>query len=218
MKNRVALFGTAVALVLGGLPAGAGAATVTYDTSGATVTCNTVIGTASIKPPISPTSTGTAQIKVKATLGGCAVTGATPSDPMAPANPTIVSGSVGGTLNTVGGAGCTGLLAPATITGNLVAKWKAASGQKLDVSSTTAANGTITGTTFMPGGGFGAAQYGQFTLSGQSLVAPSAFGGGTPSTVAVTGEDILNLGVQCLTALPGKGIKTIHLAIGTLTL
>ena len=61
-----------------------------------------------------------------------------------------MSGKVKGTLTTAGAAGCAGLLAPAAITGNLVAKWKVASGQKLDFNSTTAADGTITGGVFGP--------------------------------------------------------------------
>jgi hypothetical protein len=184
----------------------------TYDTSAASISCNTVIGTAQIKPPITNASTGSAIIKVKATLGGCAVTGASPSSPPL----TIVSGSISGTLNTTGAAGCAGLLAPATISGNLIAKWKAGSGQKLDFSSSTATGGTITGGTFGPEPWGGS--YGQFTLSGQTLAANSAFAAGTPSTVAITGEDIGNLGGLCLTSPPGKGIKTIHLGIGGITL
>jgi hypothetical protein len=204
-------FGTATALLIGGLlinPTSSSAQT--FNTQAASVHCNTIIGTASIKPPITTASTGTAIIKVKATLGGCASTGATPSEP------TIVSGSIGGTLNTVGGAGCAGLLGAATITGNLVAKWKVASGQKLDFSSTTASNGTITGGIFGPESWGGS--YGQFTLSGQTLAANSAFAGATPGTVAVTGEDIVSLTNLCTTSPPGKGIKTIHLAIGGVTL
>jgi hypothetical protein len=193
-------------LLVGGLATTASAQVFT--TSGATVSCNTIIGSASIKPPITSLSTGTAVIKVKAALGGCTVTGATPS------GLTIVSGTLSGTLNTTGGAGCGGLLAPASITGNLVAKWKAGSGQKLDFSSTTLSGGSIVGATFAPGGAL-AGTYGQFTLSGQTIQASSAFAGATPSTVAVTAEDIGNLGIQCAV---GKGIKTIHLSIGTVTL
>ena len=204
-------FGTATALLIGGLlinPMSSSAQT--FDTQAASVHCNTIIGSASIKPPITTASTGTAIIKVKATLGGCTSTGATPS------NPTIVSGSISGTLNTVGSPGCAGLLAPATITGNLVAKWKVASGQKLDFSSSTAGGGTITGSVFGPESWGGS--YGQFTLSGQTLAANSAFAGGTPSTVAITAEDVGNLAGLCASSPPGKGIKTIHLGIGGVTL
>ena len=207
--SRTAAFGTATALLVGGLLASpASSSAQLFNTAAATVTCNTIIGSASVKPPISSASSGTAIIKVKAALGGCTVTGATPSQP------TIVSGSLSGTLNTSGGAGCAGLLAPATITGNMVAKWKAASGQKLDFSSTTASGGSITGSTFTPGGAL-AGSYGEFTLSGQALQPSSAFAGATPSTVALTAEDVVNLLGQCNGA---TGIKTIHLSLGTVTL
>jgi hypothetical protein len=95
----------------------------------------------------------------------------------------------------------------------MVAKWKAASGQKLDFSSTTVSGGSIVGSAFTPGGAL-AGSYGEFTLSGQTLQPNSAFAGATPSTVAVTAEDIGNLLGQCA----GTGIKTIHLSIGTVTL
>jgi hypothetical protein len=179
----------------------------TFDTSGATVSCTTIIGSASIKPPITGASTGTAVIKVKAALAGCTVTGSSPG------GLTIVSGKLSGTLNSTGAGGCGGLLMPATLSGPMVAKWKAGSGQKLDFTGTTASNGSIAGSVFAPGGGLTGA-YGEFTLSGQTIQASSAFAGATPSIVAVTAEDVGNLGAQCA----GSGIKTIHLSIGTVTL
>ena len=217
MINRIAVFGSAVGLFLGVLSTGpttAGAATTLFNTSAASVTCLTVIGTATVNPPISSASSGTAIIKVKATLGGCTSTGATVGGN--PQEPTIVSGTVAATLNTAGSAGCAGLLSPSTITGNFVTKWKLASGQKLDFASTTTSGGTITGGLF--GGAPLTGAYGQFTLSGQTIQANSAFAGATPSTIAVTGEDALNLGTVCAASPPGKGIKTIHLALGQLTL
>ena len=217
MMSRIAVYGSAVGLFLGVLsigPTTAGAASTVFDTSAASVTCLTVIGTATVNPPISSASTGTAAIKVKAVLGGCTVTGATVGGN--PQNPTIVSGSVAATLNTTGSPGCAGLLSGSSISGNFVTKWKLAPGQKLDFASTTASGGTIAGGLF--GGAPLTGVYGQFTLSGQTIAANSAFAGGTPSTIAVTGEDAGNLGALCAASPPGKGIKTIHLAIGQLTL
>lgn len=213
MLRKIVLFGSAAALFAGSvfIAGTAQAATTIFTTTGASVTCNTVIGSASIAPPISTTSTGTATVKVKAALAGCTATGATP------AGLTVVSGTASGTLSTVGAPGCAGLLAPATITGNLIVKWKVASGQKLDFPSSTASGGTLTGGVFTPGAPF-PGSYGQFTLSGQTLAASSAFAGGSPSTVAVTGEDIGNLGGSCLGAPPGAGIKLVHLSLGTTTL
>jgi hypothetical protein len=202
----------ACAAVVGGSllsSSSAHAGATVYDTSGATIVCNTVIGTASIKPPITAASTGSATVKVKATLGGCTVTGASPASPPL----TVVSGSIAGTLTTSGAPGCAGLLSPSSISGNLVAKWKVQSGQKLDFSSTTVSGGSIVGSVFTPGGSF-QGSYGEFTLSGSTLQPSSAFAGGTPHFVAATGEDVGDLGAQCA----GAGIKTIHLSIGTLTL
>jgi len=208
LRNKFTFLGAAVVLVGSsiGLATSASATTTLFNTSAASVQCGSVIAaTATIAPPLSSASTGTAVIKVKGTLGDCVSTGATPSEP------TIVSGSFAGTLNTVGAPGCAGLLAPSTITGNLVVKWKVASGQKLDHASTSLAGGTITGGTFTgPGGNL----YGQFTLAGQTFNTNSAFAGGTPSTVAATSEDVGQLGAACLGAPPGPGIKTIHLGLG----
>jgi hypothetical protein len=204
-------FGTATALLIAGLLSSpASSSAQVFDTSAASVHCNTIQGSASIKPAITTASTGTAVIKVKATLGGCTSTGATPSQP------TIVSGSISGTLNSSGSGGCGGLLAPSSLTGNLVAKWKLASGQKLDFSSTTASNGTIAGGVFGPESWGGS--YGQFTLSSQTIQPNSAFAGGTPSTTAITGQDIVSLTNLCTGAPPGKGISKITLAIGGVTL
>jgi hypothetical protein len=213
MIRKSAVLGSAFGFLLGVLaisPSNSGAASPPFDTSGATITCNTVIGTATVNPPISTASTGSATIKVKAVLGGCVATGATP------AGLTIVSGSVAGTLTTAGAAGCAGLLLPSTITGNLVAKWKVGPGQKLDFASTTVAGGTIVGGVFtgVPLTG----SYGQFTVSGETMGANSAFAAGVPSIIAVTGEDVGNLAGLCASSPPGKGIKTIHLSIGQLTL
>ena len=75
--------GSAVGVMLGIFtinPAVSSAASIVFDTSGASVTCNTLIGTAKIKPAITTLSTGAAEIKVKADLNGCVVTGATPRD------------------------------------------------------------------------------------------------------------------------------------------
>jgi hypothetical protein len=177
-----------------------------FNTQSASVQCNTLIATATIAPPITAASTGSATIKVKGTLGGCTSTGATPSEP------TIVSGSFTGTLSSSGGgSGCAGLLGSSSISGNLIIKWKAGAGQKLDFASTTLSGGSITGGVF---NGPGSVAYGEFSLSGQSIQASSAFAGGTPQTASATLEDAGNLFAQCNGA---TGIKTIHLGVGNAT-
>lgn len=202
MLRKLALFGSTIVLVGSTVFAGSsGASSTIFNTQGASVTCDTIVATAKVIPPISASSTGTAQVLIKGTLGGCTVTGATPS------NPTIVSGSISGKITTTGSGGCAGLLNPASISGNIVAKWKVASGQKLDFSSTTLSGGSLQGGVF---GGPNSVSYGQFTLSGQSIAPSSAFAGGSPSTTAVTSEDVNNLLNQC----NGAGIALIHLGVG----
>lgn len=210
MRRRVSTFGIVLG-VLAMTPAMSGAASTLFDTSAASVTCTTVIGSAKISPPLTTTSTGSATIKVKAVLGGCTATGATP------AGLTIVSGSVAGTLTTTGAGGCAGLISTSTVAGNLVAKWKVASGQKLDFASTTVSNGSIIGSLFAPGGPL-TGSYGEFTVSGMTLQPSSAFAGATPGMVAITGEDAGNLGAGCLGAPPGKGVSKITLSLGQITL
>jgi hypothetical protein len=206
--SKVRLLG--VALAAGSLVvAGPVHATTIFDTSGASITCNTVFGSASLKPPITPASTGQATIKVKATLGGCIVTGATPS------GLTILSGTLSGTVTTNGSGGCAGLAMPSTLTGNLVAKWKAASGQALDFKTTTVSGGNIAAGVLSPAG-FGGATYAKFTFSGLTMQPNSAFAAGTPGANAATSEDIGNLNDKC--ANNPAGIKTIHLGVGELTL
>jgi len=204
--SKVRLLGAALAA--GGLVvASPGHATTIFDTSGASITCNTVFGSASLKPAITPASTGTATIKVKATLGGCVVTGATPS------GLTILSGTLTGTVTTAGSGGCAGLAMPSTLTGNLVAKWKPASGQALDFKITTVSGGNIAAGSLTPPG-FGV--YAKFTFSGLTMQPNSAFAAGTPGANAATSEDLGNLNDRC--ANNPAGIKTIHLGIGQITL
>src|SRR5512143_1485349 len=69
-----------VTVVWLGAPAVAGATTL-YDTSGATITCNTLIGTVAPKPFLTLTAEPNTVMTIKGTLGGCTVSGAAPVDP-----------------------------------------------------------------------------------------------------------------------------------------
>ena len=179
----------------------------TYDTSAATVTCDTFIGTVKIKPPLGAIPAATT-LKVKGTLSGCFASGATPASPSL----SVLSGKVSGTLSNPSGS-CLALAGSNPFSGNLVVKWKVASGQKLDASSTTLTPGTINGGVLVPGGAFGGAAYVQFAFGG-TLQSGSAFTGATPSGVFATAEDVGNLLGQC----NGAGVKLIHIGIGTSTL
>lgn len=60
-------------------PAVAGAAA--HDTSAASIACNTLIGTVTSKPLLTLTAQPNTVLTIRAPLGGCAVSGATPAVP-----------------------------------------------------------------------------------------------------------------------------------------
>jgi hypothetical protein len=182
-----------------------------FDTSAATIKCDSITkGSVKLDPPLTTASNGSATTKVKGTLTGCTVTGATP------AGLQIVSGKISGTLTTSGAAsGCAGLVGTISVTGSLTVKWKAASGQKLDFKSTTVSGGTVNAGLYSGPSGV---LYGSFQLTGQTLEPESAFAGGTPSADITTQQSAGDLGAVCAAAPPGKGVKTIPLGIGTITL
>lgn len=187
----------------------AGAAT--YDTSAATIACNTLIGTVAPKPALSLTAQPTV-LTIKATLGGCTVSGATPADPPLQ----IVSGKLKAKLTVTDDASCATLIAGFQVTGDFVFQWKTATGQKLDFTSTTFtpdSSGLVAG--LVP---LAASTYGAFTATG-TLATESAFVAGTPTLLVVSGEDIMNMFGQCCTdplmcSPVGKGVKKLHFGIG----
>src|SRR5262245_59498423 len=64
-------------------PAVAWTAPIKNDVSNASITCNTVISTTTIKPPLVFGGTASAtSVKLKGTLAGCTVTGGSPSTPI----------------------------------------------------------------------------------------------------------------------------------------
>jgi hypothetical protein len=199
----------AVAALLPLVVPATGGATDLFNTSGASVTCSTVIGTTKISPPLNLTAAIPSTVfKIKAVLGGCVSTGATPSEP------TIVSGKLSATLTLPPGANCLALANPSSATGNMVVKWKTASGT-LDFPTTTVAPGIVTGTPGVIPPLVGS--YASISSGGAFVGSSNAFAFGTPSFLAVIGEDILNLTPLC--GLPvGKGIKLVHLGPGQLTM
>jgi hypothetical protein len=196
-------------LVLLATPAVVGAAT--YDTSGATITCTTLLGTVSPKPLLSLTEQATV-LTLKGKLSGCTVTGAIPADPPLQ----VVSGTLTAKLPVVGDASCATLISGFQVTGDFVFKWKTAKGQELDFSSTTFtpdAGGLVAG--LVP---LGSTTYGAFTATG-TLATESAFAAGTPTLVLISAEDIYTMFGQCCTdpmvcAPVGTGVKKLHIGIG----
>jgi len=187
------------------------AAATTYDTSAASITCNTLIGTVTPKPLLTLAAQPTV-LTIKATLGGCTVSGATPADPPLQ----VLSGKLTARLTVTGDASCATLVAGFQVAENFVFTWKAATGQRLDFSSTTFtpdAAGLVAGV--FP---LGTGTYGVFTAAG-TLASGSAFAGGTPGLLLVSAEDVYNMLGQCCTdpmscSPVGKGIKRLHFGIG----
>lgn len=209
MKRRgVFLLVTAAWLVA---PA-ASRATTQYDTSAATITCNTLIGTVAAKPPLTLTAQPDTVLTLKGTLGGCTVSGAAPAAPPLQ----VLSGRLTAKLAVANDASCATLVAGFQATGNVVIKWRTATGQKLDFSSSTFtpdANGFSAGLVDV-----GAGTYGTFTATG-TLGSGGAFAGGTPGLFVVSAEDIFNMFGQCCTdamscSPAGKGIRLLHFGIG----
>ncbi len=204
------------------VPAIGGAQTTLYNTQAATITCNTIYGTAAVKPVLTLTPPATpvpATLTLKATLGGCTSSGATPSEP------TILSGTLVAKIKTSAiSATCLSLTSLGTVTGNLVFTWKTAKGQKLDSKTTIVTPGSsVSGglvasfedTSDTPLGS-GAAEY-LYLSAGGALASgvTNAFAGtATPSLFAITSEDLANVLGLCT----GSGIKLIHLGIGQATL
>jgi hypothetical protein len=210
MKGRgVFLVMTVVWLIA---PAVVGATTL-YDTSGATITCNTLVGTVAPKPFLTLTAEPNTVITIKGTLGGCTVSGAVPADPPL----RVLSGKLTAKLTVITDASCATLVSGGfQVTGDLVLKWKTATGQKLDFSSsvfTPDAAGLVAGLVDVE-----ASTYGAFTATG-TLASGSAFAGGTPGFFVLSAEDIFNMAGQCCTdamscSPVGKGIRKLHFGIG----
>lgn len=179
------------------------------DVGNASITCATVIATAKLKPastiggPVGPTST-----KVKGTVAGCTVTGATA---------TVVSGKFSGTL-AGNSSDCLTLAGTQPTTGTLTFKWKADPTTPLLQKSSVVSVVSTTGGTITPGGAFGSTQYAQFSLnsSGVTGAFTGGDGGATSTNTAVSSQDIIEITVkQC--GGP-KGLKLINIGLGKITL
>jgi hypothetical protein len=212
MKKRGLLLLATCAWLL----APATARAVDYDTSGATISCTTLIGTVGLKPTLTLTPQPDTELTLKGTLGGCTVSGAIPADPPLQ----VVSGKLTAKLTVPTASSCATLISGFQALGNFVFKWKTASGQNLDFPASTFtpdAGGLVAG--LVP---VGVTTYGGFSAAG-TLAAGSAFAGATPAFLVVSGEDIYNMFGQCCTDATmctpvGKGIKKLHISIGQIVM
>ena len=174
------------------------------DVSNASITCNTVIGTASVEPPLAIGGTATSTVmRVKGSVAGCTVTGANPVSILSGK----VSGQVFGTSNE-----CITVFQP--LTGTLTIRWKADKTTPIIPTSSTM---SITNVNF---GGFGVpwgAVYGQFSLGTSGVT--GAFTGGdngtTSSNISITNQDIGEIVAGCNSP---KGLKKIYTGLGQITL
>jgi hypothetical protein len=189
------------------------ASAVDYNTSAATISCNTLIGTISSKPVLTMEAQPNTVLTIKGTLGGCTVSGALPADPPL----YVLSGKMKAKVTVTTDASCISLVSGFQVAESFAFTWKTATGQKLDFPSTTFtvdSSGLIA--SLAP---FGSGTYGVFTATG-TLSSDSAFTGATtPGFVFMSGEDVFNMLGQCCTdpvsCTPvGKGIKKLHFGIG----
>lgn len=210
MKPRALLF--LFTLVGLAVPAATAAQTTVYDTTAATITCTTLVGSIVPKPLLTLTPQQTS-LTIKGKLSGCTVSGALPADPPLQ----VVSGRLTAKLPVIGPASCITLVGGFQVTQPFVIKWKAAKGQALDLRSSTFApdeNGLVAGLVDL-----GLSTYGVFTTAG-ALAPESAFAGTSAALVLVSAEDIMNMLGQCCTdpdfcPLPlGTGIEKLHFGIG----
>ena len=149
------------------------------------ITCNTAIGSVKIKPALLiPGGAVPTTIQVKGTLDGCTDT----------TNGTVkilaskFKGVLTGTSNS-----CTTLLGMSSTSGSITVSWKADSTTPIAQKSSTLSLTSLTGGTFSPGGAFGAASYGEFSIGGAGVSSTGAFTGGdggvTSTATLTTGQD-----------------------------
>lgn len=201
---------TTVALPFTLLVPSSGAGAPKVDVSNDSITCNTVIASVKIAPPLSnsgSSSTAT-NIIVKGTVNGCTVSG--------PNAATITSGSFGGKLAGTGNT-CTGLLGTAPTPGTLTFKWKADASTPLLQTSTVVNVASTTGGTHSENLDGGSQTYGDFIVNSTGVT--GAFTGGdngaSSHNESVTSQDIGALLAGC--GAPA-GLKSINIGMGTFTI
>lgn len=198
-------------LTAGVIVIAASAAQAQVDVSNDTITCNTVTGTALVKPALSnagSASTPTLTV-VKGTLNGCSVSG--------PHAAVIDSGKFTGKLTGVGNT-CTGLVGTTPRSGTIVIKWKTPASFTgiLQTSSTVTVTG-VTGSLHSESLNGGPQSYGDFVInsSGVTGAFTGGDGGSTSGNEIVASDDV---GATLLGCASTAGVKTLHIGLGTITL
>jgi hypothetical protein len=183
------------------------------DASNNTITCNTITkGSISLKPALIVGGTVVGGVvKIKGSLSGCTTDNA---------NITSITGSFKGELASTTTNDCVNLLGPTTNTGTIVIKWKSTPALVSSTSTVTITAGDAVGGLFA---GLPPGTYGQFDLGnppGTALAVTGSFtggdGGATSVATVITTQDTGALAVAC--APPSKGLKTLNIGLGTITL
>jgi hypothetical protein len=179
------------------------AAAPKIDVSNATITCDTVVGTLSLKPAFLVGGTETAgTMTLKGTLDACTVTGA-------PAPVTILKSSFSGKL-IASSNDCVAVFEGATTTGTITIKWKADGTTPIQQTSTVVSIASLTGQVFTsPWEAF----YGQLTLnpSGETGAFTGGDNGAGATITGVSSQEVNSLLNGCDTP---KGLKLINIGLG----
>src|SRR5262249_2601538 len=173
------------------------------DVSNHSITCNSMVGTASSKPPLLTGGTAPTTMKVRTFLAGCAGTG--------PGAVSILSGEISGNVTATSNE-CISLHHP--LARPLTIKWKASKATPIVPNSSTMEIKDVTFSGYQAPWG---ASYGLFSLGVSSVT--GAFTGGdngaTSSNVAVTSQDLGEIVSQCGSP---AGLKTLNIGLSAFTL
>jgi hypothetical protein len=227
MKRIVSRLASA-ALIAGAIVTAATAALAVTDVSNHSITCNTVSGTATFKPPLNATGTVGMEIAIKGKLTACIDN--------TDAGVRIDSGTFSGTLHDPTSF-CDDLIttfqAPVVETGSLIYRWKANRTTPIRPTLSTQVVNSRTSDLYDPaagvepstsGGTFGSNVASKYVaLSFGTASVKGAFTGGDSgvgsSNIIVSRETFHLIHTLCDVGVPpGTGFKTLNFAIGTVTL
>ena len=211
--NRMIRLLSSAFLVTSSILVGTAQGAISTDVGNDSISCSTVIATASFRPALSFGGTATSTtIKIKGKLNGCVdIT-----------NPAVLidSGTFQGTLAGTT-SDCLALTDTQPAAGSLVYRWKANRETPIQQSSSIQVVRDITGALFRPAladPAFGAGAYLSFTLGTGGVT--GAFTGGDAGAssrgILITGESNHFFTTAC--APTAAGISTLHLGIGTIVL
>jgi len=203
--NKFVKIATVVALPVGLIASTAGMAAAKggtkLDVSAASITCNTVIGSAKLAPHVGPTLPSAVNSTVKLSLSNCSVTDKL-GNPVAVA----ITGSAKGVLH-ASSAVQTGSTVTAATTGTLTVKWT--SSVKLAGPNSQLSAGTVS---VDASGTNAVVSIGSPVVSGDFA---GTSGTGAASTLSATSAETV---AQLATTISTTGLKSIGIASGSVHL